>query len=232
MILGTICMRGGSKGVEGKNYKSLLGKPLLSYTLECAKASSLLDDIVVSSDSNLILNLSSEYIGKEKLFKRKSALATYQASKWEVFKDLVLEYEKKNHIKITHLVDLDVTVPRRLPEHIDNSIKLSTKTKTDVVITGYEPERNPYFNMMVEKNDGTSEIVKKSQTPIVNRQDAPKVYSLSPAVYVITREALFKYNHWSNAICRIYPISRDLAVDIDTELDFKFVEFLMNENGK
>ncbi len=231
MIIGTICMRGGSKGVEGKNYKNLLGKPLLSYTIECAKKASLLEDIIVSSDSDIILNLSSKYLNDHKLYKRKSKLATDKASKWEVFKDLVLTYEERNNVRITHLVDLDVTVPRRLPEHIDNSIKLSIKTNTDVVITGYEPERNPYFNMMVENNDGTSEIVKKSNKPIVNRQDAPKVYSLSPAVYVITREALFKYNHWSNANCRIYPIPRNLAIDIDTELDFKLVEFLMNENG-
>lgn len=232
MILGTICMRGDSKGVSGKNYRDLLGKPLLSYTIKCAKASQFLDDIIISSDSDLILNLSSKYLEEEKLFKRSSVLATDNASKWEVFKDLVLKYEKKNNIKITHLVDLDVTVPRRLPEHIDSCVKLSKKTNADVIITGYEPERNPYFNMMEEQKDGTAVIVKKSKTPVKNRQEAPNVYSLTPAVYVITREALFKYNHWSNASCRIYPIPRNLAIDIDTELDFKLVEFLMKENGE
>jgi N-acylneuraminate cytidylyltransferase/CMP-N,N'-diacetyllegionaminic acid synthase len=232
MIVASICMRGGSKGVKGKNYRDLLGKPLLSYTIECAKSSLLLDDVIISSDSDLILDLSANYLSKEKLFKRDSELATDNASKWEVFKNLVLEYEEKNNVKITHLVDLDVTVPRRLPEHIDNCIKLSIETSTDVIITGYEPERNPYFNMMEETKEGTAVIVKKPEKPIKNRQEAPNVYSLTPAVYVMKREALFKYNHWSNAVCRILPIPRNLAIDIDTELDFKLVEFLMNENGK
>ncbi|MDX6746062.1 acylneuraminate cytidylyltransferase family protein [Polaribacter sp. PL03] len=232
MIVGSICMRGGSKGVKGKNYRDLLGKPLLSYTINCAKSSKLLEDVIISSDSDLILDLSSNYLEKEKLFKRNSELATDNASKWEVFQSLVLEYEEKNKVKITHLVDLDVTVPRRLPEHIDSCIKLSKETDADVIITGYEPERNPYFNMMEENKDGTAVIVKKSEIPIKNRQESPIVYSLTPAVYVIKREALFNYEHWSNATCRIFPIPRNLAIDIDTELDFKLVEFLMNEDGK
>jgi N-acylneuraminate cytidylyltransferase/CMP-N,N'-diacetyllegionaminic acid synthase len=86
--------------------------------------------------------------------------------------------------------------------------------------------------MMEEQEDGTAILVKKSVKPIKNRQEAPNVYSLTPAVYVIKREAIFKYSHWSEATCRVLPIQRELAIDIDTELDFKFVEFLMKENGK
>jgi len=230
MIVASICMRGGSKSVKGKNYRSLLGKPLMSYTIECAKKSKLVEDIVISSESKLILDLSLKFLSSNKIYKRPTELASDKASKWDVFKDLVLEYEKRNGVRINYLVDLDVTVPRRLPEHIDDCIKLSKETNIDVVITGYEPERNPYFNMMEEQVDGTFVIVKKMQKPIVCRQDAPKVYSLTPAVYVIKREALFKYKHWSEATCKIYPIKRELAIDIDTEFDFKLVEFLMKND--
>ncbi|MFN0729538.1 acylneuraminate cytidylyltransferase family protein [Polaribacter gochangensis] len=232
MIVASICMRGGSKGVKGKNYRDLLEKPLMSYTFECAKNAATIDDVIVSSDSDLILDISKKYLEEGKVFKRSNVLSSDEASKWEVFKDLVLKYEEKNNLKITYLVDLDVTVPRRLPEHIDACIQLAKESKVDVVITGYKPERNPYFNMMEEKEDGTFEIVKKSKKPIVCRQDAPIVYSLTPAVYVIKREALFQFDHWSNASCKIYPIPRELAIDIDTELDFKLVEFLMKKNGE
>lgn len=232
MILATVCMRGGSKGVAGKNFKDLLGKPLLSYTLECAAKSELLDDLVVSSDSQKILELSSAYLPKDKLFDRKKELATDGASKWDVFKDLVLEYEARTGDTVTRLVDLDVTVPRRLPVHIDQCIALSKDQDAEVVITGYEPERNPYFNMMEQGSDGYYRIVKKLNKPIVSRQDAPKVYSLTPAVYVVKRETLFKVDHWSNANCVIHPIPRALAIDIDTEDDFDLVEYLMKKDGK
>ena len=101
-----------------------------------------------------------------------------------------------------------------------------------MVITGYEPERNPYFNMMEETENGNAIIVKKLKNPIVCRQDAPTVFSLSPAVYVVKRDALFNYDHWSNATCKIYPIPRELAIDIDTELDFKLVEFLIQNTNE
>jgi N-acylneuraminate cytidylyltransferase/CMP-N,N'-diacetyllegionaminic acid synthase len=102
---------------------------------------------------------------------------------------------------------------------------------TDVVITGYEPERNPYFNMMEITDGKYATMVKKTERPIVRRQDAPKVYSLTPAVYVMKKEALYQYKHWSEARCMIYEIPRENAVDIDTEFDLKLVEFLMKNNN-
>jgi N-acylneuraminate cytidylyltransferase/CMP-N,N'-diacetyllegionaminic acid synthase len=98
------------------------------------------------------------------------------------------------------------------------------------VITGYESERNPYFNMMEINVEGLAQIVKQSCKPIVRRQDAPVVYSLTPAAYVIKKQALYEYEHWSKAKCKIYSIPRTRAVDIDTAFDFKLVEFLMQNS--
>lgn len=220
-------MRGGSKGVPKKNQKQLLGKPLMQYTIECAKKSKLVNDIVISSECKSILRIASNFFSKEKIYQRDLKLATDSSSKWDVFRNLVLSYEKRTSKKVKYLVDLDVTVPLRLPSHIDECVKIMSNKNIEVVITGYEPERNPYFNMMEVKNDGTAVIVKESSNPIVCRQQAPKVYSLTPAVYVIKRDALFNYEHWSKAICKIHPIPRELAIDIDTEFDFKLVEYIM-----
>lgn len=223
-------MRGGSKGVKNKNIRPLLGRPLMNYTIDCAKQSELLDDIAISSDSQEILAQGAKQ-GVQHLFLREEHLATDEASKWDVFKDLVLQYESKTNNTVSFLVDLDVTVPRRLPKHIDGAIALMKEQEVEVVITAYEPERNPYFNMMEVTPNG-AQLVKQGSKPIVCRQEAPKVYGLTPAVYVIGRKAIFELDHWSKAKCALYPIPRELAVDIDVELDFKWVEFLMKENGK
>lgn len=230
MILATICMRGGSKGVPEKNIKLLNGKPLVFYTIECAKNSELINDIVVSSDSDKMLNIANE-LGVQKVYKRPNYLATDGASKWDVFINVIEQYEKENNIEVQYLVDLDVTVPLRKPIHIDSAIKMMLANDADVIITGYEPERNPYFNMMEITEDNYAQIVKKSQKPIICRQDAPKVFSLTPAVYVIKKSALKNFKHWSEAKCLIYEIPRENAVDIDTPFDFKIVEFLMNNNN-
>ncbi len=228
MILATICCRGGSQGVPGKNIKLLNGKPLIAYTIEPAKRSALINKLIVSTDDTLIAAIASEY-GASVPFMRPDNLATNTASKWPVFIHAVETYEKLTGETVDYLVDLDVTVPLKNSQDIDGAIEMALSDPAlDVVITGYEPERNPYFNMMELGEDGLAEIVKKSSKPIVRRQDAPKVYSLTPAAYVVKKSALYQYEHWSKARCKIFEIPRERAIDIDTEMDFKIVEFLMD----
>jgi CMP-N,N'-diacetyllegionaminic acid synthase len=228
MILATICCRGGSKGVPGKNIKLLKGKPLIAYTIESAKQSKLIDDLIISTDDEQIAEVA-KHFGASVPFMRPADLASDTASKWPVFIHAVEEYEKQTDRTVDYLVDLDVTVPLKTAEDIDGAIELALKNKgVDVVITGYEPERNPYFNMMEVTEGGFAEIVKKGDKPIVRRQDAPQVYSLTPAAYVVKKSALYNYEHWSKAKCMIYAMPRERAVDIDTEIDFKIVEFLMD----
>jgi CMP-N,N'-diacetyllegionaminic acid synthase len=227
MILATICCRGGSKGVPGKNIKLLKDKPLIAYTIQSAKQSKLIDDLIISTDDELIAETAKQF-GASVPFMRPADLASDTASKWPVFIHAVEEYEKQTAKTVDYLVDLDVTVPLKTAEDIDGAIQLALQNEdVDVVITGYEPERNPYFNMMEVTADGFAEIVKKGDKPIVRRQDAPQVYSLTPAAYVVKKSALYNYEHWSKAKCKIHPIPRERAVDIDTEIDFKIVEFLI-----
>jgi CMP-N,N'-diacetyllegionaminic acid synthase len=162
-------------------------------------------------------------------FVRPNELATDQASKWPVFIHAVENYEKTSGKKVSIIVDMDVTVPLKTTQDIDNAIQLLIDSPhIDVVITGYEPERNPYFNMMEINRQGIAEIVKKTEKPIVRRQDAPKVFSLTPAAFVVRKEALYKYEHWSQAKCLISEMPRERAIDIDTEFEFKLIEFIMN----
>lgn len=227
-ILGTICCRGGSKGVKGKNIRPLKGKPLIAYTVEAALASGLLNDVIVSTDSELIADAARQ-AGIKTIIERPADLASDTASKWPVFIHALEAYEQLTGTPVDYMVDMDVTVPLKTSEDIDGAIQAALNdTETDVVITGYEPERNPYFNMMEVRDDGFAEIVKKSTKPIVRRQDAPAVYSLTPAAYVVKKETLYTVEHWSQAKCKIYPIPRERAIDIDTEIDFEIVEFLIN----
>jgi N-acylneuraminate cytidylyltransferase/CMP-N,N'-diacetyllegionaminic acid synthase len=229
MILGTICCRGGSKGVLGKNTRLLNGMPLITYTINAAQQSKYLSDLIVSSDSREILDIAKSN-GVAITFVRPDDLSTDTASKWPVFIHAVENYEKLTGKTVSYIVDMDVTVPLKTTQDIDKAIVLAMQSpEIDVVITGYEPERNPYFNMMEITDSGFFEMVKKTPTPIVRRQEAPKVFSLTPAAYVIKKEALYQYQHWSEAKCMISEMPRERAIDIDTELDFKLIEFLLNE---
>ena len=129
------------------------------------------------------------------------------------------------------MVDLDTGCPLRSPQDITDCIE-KLKTGYDVVVTAYEAERNPYFNM-VRVTDGRAHVCSEiSNDVIANRQEAPKVYSLSPSVFAIRTEALFKWSHWSRSNLGIVEIPRRRGIDIDTLEDFEFVEYLMRKDAK
>lgn len=226
MILATICARGGSKGIPRKNLRMLYGKPLISYTYHQAYHYPAFDNIIVSTDDTEIASLFPENVVQM----RPHELATDTASKWDVFR-----YIAECNPQYDILVDLDTGCPLRAKVDITNCID-RLKAGFDVVATAYASERNPYFNM-VEVSNGHAYTVYDHITmgdyspvpinPIVNRQSAPVVYSLSPAVFAIRRETLFKYEHWSRANMGIVEIPHNRAHDIDTLEDWDYAEYLM-----
>jgi N-acylneuraminate cytidylyltransferase/CMP-N,N'-diacetyllegionaminic acid synthase len=227
-ILGTICCRGGSKGVPGKNTRLLNGKPLIVYTIEAAQQSNYLDDLIISTDDDKTAAIAKQH-GVKVPFIRPAEMASDTASKWNVFIHALETYEHQTGNKVDYLVDMDVTAPLKIAADIDGAITAAVNDiDADVVITAYEAERNPYFNMVEENDNGYATIVKQTSNSIVRRQDAPRVYSLTPAAYVIKRSALYNFEHWSKAKCKVYSIPRDRAIDIDSEIDFMIASFLIN----
>ena len=73
-ILAVIPARGGSKGIPGKNIKSLCGHPLIAYTISAARKSVYIDDVVVSTDSDDIAEVAMRY-GAEVPFLRPAELS-------------------------------------------------------------------------------------------------------------------------------------------------------------
>lgn len=230
MIVGSICARGGSKGVPRKNLRHLGGKRLLAYAIECAVEAKMIDRVVVSTDDEEIASVAIE-IGAEVPFMRPAFLATDGASKWDVFRHLARTLEQRSGTRVDVLVDLDVGVPLRLPTDVDGAVNTLLSGEADVVITAYAAERNPYFNMVEQADDGYVRVVNGSKSPVTCRQQAPLVYSLSPAAYAVRRDALERYDHWSLARMQIYEIPRGRGIDIDTELDFQLVKFLIENVG-
>ena len=76
----TICARGGSKGVPGKNIRPVLGRPLISYTIQQALEHKEIDRVFVSTDSPQIADVARDF-GAEVPFLRPQELATDSAPK-------------------------------------------------------------------------------------------------------------------------------------------------------
>lgn len=227
-ILCTICARGGSKGVKNKNIKELNGKPLIAYTIEQAKVSGLFEHIVISTDSDDIANIAKQY-GAEVFFKRSSEIASDTAGKLDVIKDAFKRSEEHYNKTFDYLIDLDATAPLRIVEDIINSFKQFKQNDNDNLITAMPSRRSPYFNLVEQDKDGKVYLSKKLDNSIVRRQDAPKSYDMNASIYIWKRDIILNENSIFLEKTGLYVMPEERSIDIDNELDFKFVEFLMKE---
>lgn len=222
--IATICARGGSTGVPRKNLKPLLGRPLVVHSIGQALACPRLDRVFVSTDDPEIASVA-KGAGAEVPFLRPAELATDNAPKLPAIQNLVENIERLG-VNVDRIVDLDPTSPLRSLSDIDACLDL-LDTETDVVITTYRSEKNPYFNMVEIKPDGSIRPVKLTASSVTSRQLAPPVYAMNASIYVWHRHSLNK-GLWQGRV-RMHVMPRERSIDIDTELDFLLVEMLMRK---
>jgi len=230
-ILIPICARGGSKGVKNKNIRELAGKPLIAYTIDTAKKWGKADKIICSTDSKEIADIAQKY-GIEVPFMRPKELATDSSGKIPAVRHALIECEKIYGKKYDIVVDLDVTSPIRTENDLDNCLKVFLEKDADFLLSAVEARKNPYFNMLELSEDGFAEVSKKLPQSFVRRQDAPKVYSANASIYFHKRDFLLdKRSNFplKSKKMALYVMDETASVDIDTEIDFKFVEFLIEK---
>ena len=129
------------------------------------------------------------------------------------------------------IVDLDATSPLRLPEDIINVVKILEEKKVINVITAMPARRSPYFNLVELDDSGRVRLSKPLDHPIVRRQDAPKCYDMNASIYIWQREGLLNNSVVFLENTALYVMPEERSIDIDSELDFEFVEFLAKKRG-
>lgn len=229
--LAIICARGGSKGILGKNLRMLMNKPLLAHTIEQARMSNVFDWIAVSSDSSDILSAGEE-AGADFTVNRPAELANDTAPKIPAIRHCAAEVEKLTGETLDIITDLDATAPLRSLDDIRAAVRKLEESDADNLVTGMQARRSPYFNLVEEQPDGRVELSKTPTVPIARRQDAPKCFDLNASIFVWKRVSLFSKNDYAigtNTI--LFEMPEERSIDIDTETDFAFVEFILNRKG-
>lgn len=228
-VLCTICARGGSKGVKNKNIKLLNNKPLIAYTIEQAKQSGLFEHIVISTDSDAIAATAQEY-GAEVFFKRSDEMASDIAGKLDVIRDAFIRSEEYYGCTFDTLIDLDSTAPLRSVQDITESYVQFLRDDNDNLITAMPSRRSPYFNLVEMDKTGKVALSKKLSEGIVRRQDAPKSYDMNASIYIWKRDVILNEKSLFLNKTGLFVMPEERSIDIDTELDFEFVEFLMRKS--
>ncbi|MEM9681509.1 MAG: acylneuraminate cytidylyltransferase family protein [Bacteroidota bacterium] len=227
--LGLIPARGGSKTLPRKNIKLLKGKPLIAYTIEAALESKRLDRVIVSTDDEEISEVALAY-GAEVPFLRPTNLASDNSPDHDVIRHAIEYLSQEECLKVDNVIYLRPTTPFKTSLIIDKCIEklnsdnysgLRTVTKVDGV---YHP-----FWMFKEHNSQLYPFVDGVDvSKYFQRQLLPSCFRLNGVVDIIrTGEALKAKLYGENV--GYLEVDENRSVDIDTEFDFKYCEFLLQE---
>ena len=219
----TICIipaRSGSKRIRNKNIKLFHGKPIISYAIQLAKSCGLFKRIVVSTDSYNISKIAKKY-GAEVPFLRSKKLANDFATTSEVVVDCIKRISSQT---TKYHFCLYPTTTLLFKKDLINSFKKIKQNDFDLLIPVLDYNISPYRAL---KFVGKNRIEYRSKKFSLSRcQDLPRLCHDSGSFYIYKTKNLLKFKNNLPKKTTYYFLDSWRAINIDTESDFKFAEFM------
>jgi N-acylneuraminate cytidylyltransferase len=225
-IVAFIFARGGSKGLPRKNLLSLAGMSLLARAVRCAKAVPGINRVVVSTDDPEIA-AAARTEGAAVPFMRPPELASDTARVWQAWRHAVDFAESEPGArKIDVFVSVPPVCPLRTPQDLKRAIALYNKGNADIVFS-VTPSK-PYDSRVKLDPSGAASLTQAPDDAA--RQRTSTVYDIVNAVYV-TSPAYIRQSDsiWGGRNATI-EIPHERAVEIDTEMDLRLAELLLQGN--
>lgn len=225
LVLGVVPARGGSKGIPGKNLRSLGGKRLLARAAEAAWESGVVDRVILSTDSEEIADLGRN-IGIEVPFLRPSELARDDSPMQSTIEHAVLEVEVAGW-QPDIVVVLQPTAPLRRGEHINRAVGLLTSTHASSVVSvvPIPPHYSPHYAMKIV--DGHLEAFLPEGLRFTRRQDVEPAYSRDGTVYAVRRDVVVLQHDLYGRRCHPLVLDPEESLVLDTEADWRRAEALL-----
>jgi CMP-N,N'-diacetyllegionaminic acid synthase len=227
-VLAIIPARGGSKGIPGKNIKTLNGKPLLAYTFDSAKESKLINRTILSSDDDAIIQVAKD-LKLEVPFIRPSDLASDQAATLPVILH-ALEFFREKGEEFDLVCLLQTTTPFRRTGLIDEAIARIIETEADALVSvlPVPHEFNPHW-IFEEDQDGLLSIATGERQIITRRQELPTGYFRDGAIYLTKTSVLLEKNSLYGDKLAFVQGDQERYVNLDTQKDWELAEDLVTK---
>tara|TARA_A200000113_G_C8855433_1_gene351662 strand:- start:1432 stop:2127 length:696 start_codon:yes stop_codon:yes gene_type:complete len=216
--------RGGSKRLPDKNIKLLGGKPLLSHSIEAALKAKSISAVMVSSDSEQILNIASSY-NEVIIHQREKTLASDTATALELVEHIYMNL-KDEYSFITLMLP---TCPFRNSKHLDEGFALLKDSDDGVIsVTSYEFP----ISLNVPVNENYIELSENSPliTGNTRSQNHKPSYRPNGGFYVSKWSSFAKYRNFWKGNVKYYLMNRINSIDIDDQIDLNIANMIFNED--
>ena len=212
-IVAIIPVRGGSKGIPHKNITNLCGKPLIGYTIEAAKQSTYIDDVIVSADDLDIKNVSEQH-GALVPFIRDGHIASDEAKTISVVVDALQRLQASGK-EYDVVILLQPTSSLRTAEEIDVAIEVFFQHQMEGIVSVNVADISPFLLRTIH-NHRLHRIIDESST--IRRQDMPTYYEVNGAICINRVEEVAETLSFNDNPIP-YIMNREHSVDIDTWYD-------------
>ncbi|MCF8026466.1 MAG: acylneuraminate cytidylyltransferase family protein [Desulfobacteraceae bacterium] len=220
-VLAVIPARGGSKGLPRKNIRMLAGKPLIAWTIEEARQSEYIDRLILSSEDPEIIHTAQSF-GCEVPFVRPSDLAGDNTPGIDPILHAIGLLPGYDIVMI-----LQPTSPLRMARDIDEGLEFFIQRSASVCVSVSEMSKSPYWMFSLDPQNYMQPIFKHKE--ITNRrQDLPKIYMPNGALFISRTAYLEKKRSFYTDETMGFIMPKEKCHDIDDEMDFLFIEFLIN----
>jgi CMP-N,N'-diacetyllegionaminic acid synthase len=219
--------RGGSKGLLHKNISLLGGHPLISHSIKASKKSNLFKRIIVSTDSERISDIAISY-GAECPFSRSEELATDGSLIEDTLEDTI-KYIERNDRKYEYFCMIQCSSPLTISEDIIGACSLLIERKADMVVSVTEPPCNIDWVGEIGEDQSMNNFFDMCKT---NRQMADQLYMLNGAIYIGKWDIFSQKKNYYGPNTYAYKMPVERSVDIDTSMDLKIANFMLNESRR
>ena len=224
-IVAVIPVRGGSQGVPRKNLRLVAGKPLLRYTIDCARNAARIQRVVVSTEDREIADFAASS-GAE-VFRHPAILSgpeapTYPVVQWD------LQHLRTESAEPSLLVVLRATTPLRTPEDIDNAISLldSNPIADSVVSVGLAVGVHPIRLKRILDDGRLMDAFEQEGRFPRRRQALEALYVRNGAIYAARPFVIDAGGLWGGH-CLAYLMPEERSININTEYQLRVAELLL-----
>ena len=222
-VLAVIPARGGSKGIPNKNTVSLMGKPLINWTIEAASLSRYIDHLILSSDDERICSVA-KAAGCNVPFLRPAELATDDAKTIDVVIDAI---DRTPDFDL--VVVLQPTSPLREASDIDNCLELLIAKGAATAVSVSEARDHPFLVYSMAMDCRLDAFLKIDPSVSMRRQDLPPAYSLNGAIYIAEIDWLIASRSFVSPETVGYLMSQETSIDIDEPSDLERARIYLSD---
>lgn len=213
-ITAIVPMRHHSERVPGKNYRPFHGQPLYRHVVQALLACPLLHEVVIDTDSDVILDDAATVFPDVRLQRRPAHLRDGAVP----MNDVLLHTTR--HLDAHLFLQTHSTNPLLRPETVTEAIER---------FCAQAPAYDSLFSvtrLQTRLWDGLARAINHNPNILLRTQDLPPVYEENSCLYLFDKATLAQRRNRIGARPLLFEMDPTEAQDIDVELDFQIAEFL------